>query len=403
VNGTELIRGPNKATVLNLVRQAQSISRTQIARQTGLSRSAVSTIVAELLEAGWIVECGSGKSSGGRRPILLAHRPQAGYVLGLDVGASHLSALVTDLDAHVLAEVRRAFDVSRGPGVGLPAIASIGEDVLAQGDVDRQQLLAVGIAVPGPLDYQRGTVIAPPIMPGWDGFPIRSHLEVRFGVPVYLDNDANLGALGELRYGAGRGLQNLAFIKVATGIGCGIVIDGRIYHGQTGAAGEIGHVVVDPDGPPCTCGGFGCLEAMAGGPAIAARAGLAIQAGQSTILRTGQANGNLSARDVAEAARRGDPLSRQLFADAGRLIGLAAADVINLLNPGRLIIGGGVSQAGDLILETLRETVDRRTVRAAIENVDVVQSELGVRSTALGAVALALQETFKSSAVDFGF
>jgi glucokinase-like ROK family protein len=394
------MRELNKALVLNLVRQERTLSRSDIARQTHLSRSTVSAIVNELIDEGWLVESGTGKSRGGRRPIILTVNYQAGYVLGIGAGATHLLALVTDLDAQILAEIERPFDAADGPVVGLPAMVSIGRDALGEAGVDASQLIGIGVGVPGPLDHMRGVIVAPPIMPGWGDIPVRDHLQSALGAPVYLDNDANLGALGEKHYGSGQEMDNLAYIKVATGIGCGIIIDGQIYHGQTGAAGEIGHVTIDENGPPCKCGSYGCLEAMAGGPAIARRAMMAIQAGQPTTLKETSANGKLTAQDVDRAAREGDALSQQLYRDAGRLIGIAVADVINLLNPGRVVIGGGVSRAGELILKSLRETACQRSMRAAIGSTDIVQSSLGRRSTAMGAVALVLEETFRSPAED---
>ncbi len=392
----QLIRELNRTSILNLVRQERTISRTDIAQRTHLSRSTVSTIVNELLEQGWLVESGTGESQGGRRPILLGFNYQAGYILSIDAGATHLLSLVTDLDAQPIAEAERPFDVSVGPELGLAQMVAVGREALTQSGLEAGQLLGIGAGVPGPLDYAKGTIVSPPLMPVWHGTPVRDHLQQAFNVPLYLDNDANLGALGERHYGAGQGVDNLAYIKVATGIGCGLIIDGQVYHGQTGSAGEIGHVMIDKDGPPCKCGSYGCLEAMAGGPAIAQRAKLSIQAGQPTALTQIDSLDGLTAKDVCRAAREGDALARQLYADAGRLIGVAVADMINLFNPGQVIVGGGVSQAGELILESLRETVTERSVRAAIENTDIVQSALGRRSTALGGIALVLQEVFRS-------
>ncbi len=396
----EFVREVNKSLVLDLVRQERTISRADIARRTRLSRSTISIIVNDLIADGWLRESGTGQSRGGRRPILLTFNYQAGYVLGIGAGATHLAAVVTDLDAQVIAELERPFDVAAGPIVGLPAIADIGRTVISQAGISFSDLVGIGVGVPGPLDTTRGTPVAPPIMPGWSGAPVRDRLQDDFGVSVYLDNDANLGALGELYYGAGQGVRNLVYLKVATGIGCGIIIDGEIYHGQTGTAGEIGHLMIDEDGPPCSCGSYGCLESMAGGPAIAQRARIAIEAGQPTVLKGVAVNGNLTAKQVEQAAREGDPLSRQLYRDAGRLLGIAVADAINLLNPGRVIIGGGVSQAGELILESLRESVAQRAMRAAIGSTDIVQSALGRRSTEMGAVALVLEQAFRSPARD---
>jgi predicted NBD/HSP70 family sugar kinase len=215
-------------------------------------------------------------------------------------------------------------------------------------------------------------------MPGWDGFPIRERLAQKWGRPVFVDNDADLGALGEGTFGAGRGEPNLAYIKVGTGIGCGILLDGHIYRGVHGTAGEIGHVTISEDGPPCTCGNYGCLEAMAGGRAIAQRAQLAIKAGQRTALTTLNHNGEVSARDV------------------GRHIGGALASLINLLNPGLVLVGGGVAGAGEFLLNPIRAAAQERSMRAAFQSTRIELATLSARSVIMGALSLAMTQTFKS-------
>jgi predicted NBD/HSP70 family sugar kinase len=242
----------------------------------------------------------------------------------------------------------------------------------------------------------QGIVSAPPIMPGWDAFPIRAEMEGHWQKPTLLDNDADLGALGEWTFGAGQGAVHLAYIKIGTGIGCGLLLDGQIYRGVLGTAGEIGHVTISQSGPPCTCGNYGCLEAMAGGRAIAQRAQLAVKAGQRTELARYGANGDLSARHVAEAAGRGDQVSQQLLADAGRHIGSAVASLINLLNPGVVVLGGGVTGAGGFLLDPLHQAVAERTMRPSRQATRIELAQLGRRSVALGAVASALQRAFQA-------
>jgi predicted NBD/HSP70 family sugar kinase len=226
-------------------------------------------------------------------------------------------------------------------------------------------------------------------MPGWHGFPIRERMQALWGKPVRLLNDADLGALGEHAFGAARGLQDMVYIKVGTGIGAGFLLGGHVYLGATGAAGEIGHITLDPEGPLCTCGNRGCLEAMAGGAALARRAIQAIRAGTPTVLAHHAPLESLTARDIGEAAHRGDHMSQQLLADAGRLIGISAATLVNLVNPQMLVVGGGVAQVGDLLLSPIRDAVRRRSLRASAEVVQVQAALLGRRSTAMGAVALA--------------
>lgn len=393
--GEMFVRAKNKAIIIDLLQQAPvGISRAELAERLDLSRSTVSNIVNPLLTSGLVVEQGVGVSRGGRRPIVLQINRDAGRVVGIDIGASHLAVIVTDLHGTILAEAGEPLQIDIGPERCLSRVFVLVDGILAQAGGTLEQVRAIGVGVPGPVVAQEGIVSAPPIMPGWDAFPIRERVEARWHKPTTLDNDADLGALGEWKFGIGQGETNLAYIKIGTGIGCGLLLDGHLYRGVLGTAGEIGHVTVSDSGPPCTCGNYGCLEAMAGGRAIAQRAQLAVKAGQRTQLSIFDHGSELSARDVALAAQQGDQVSQQLLADAGRHIGSAVASLINLLNPGLVIIGGGVSGAGPCLLDPLRQAVAEHTMRPSREAVRVVVSELGWRAVGLGAVVLALSQTF---------
>jgi len=391
-----LMRDFNKALVLSLIHQQGTISRADIAKRTNLSRSTVSNIVNELLAAHLVEESGIGQSQGGRRPILIEFNYQTGYAVGVELGATHILVIVTDLEPHTIVELEHEFDLTIGPEAGLRQVIESVRQALAQAGVSLEQVAGVGLGVPGPVSHDMGSVAFPPIMPGWHGFPLRVRLEEELGVTVYLDNDANLGALGEWAHGAGQGVDNLAYIKVGTGIGCGLLIDGQIYRGQSGSAGEIGHITIDENGPPCRCGNYGCLESMAAGPAIAHRAQLAIKAGQETMLSKVKPVEEITAADVSRAASQGDPLSLQLFHETGRHIGVALAGLINLFNPKLVIIGGGVAQAGDILLEPIRRSVQSHGLRTTVENCQIVQAQLGREATALGAVTLVLEKMFRS-------
>ena len=392
-----IVRQLNKGVILDLIRQApDGISRAEIAQALGVSRSTVSAIVDGLILHQLVVERGAGVSRGGRRPIVLQTNPDAGRVLGVDIGASHLTVIAADLRGQVLSEITAPLDIARGPEECLQAIALTVEHILRESRSQLDEVRAIGVGVPGPVIQQQGIVSAPPIMPGWDGFPIRQRLSDAWHKPVSLDNDADLGALGEWSFGAGRAESNLVYIKIGTGIGCGILLDGQIYHGVLGTAGEIGHLTVSEDGPPCTCGNYGCLEAMAGGRAIAQRAQLAVKAGQRTSLASVDHGREITARDVGLAAQSGDGVSQQLLGDAGRHIGSALASLVNLLNPSLVLLGGGVVAAGAYLLDPIRQAVRERTLRAAGRATRIAVATLGDRSTALGAVALALNRTFES-------
>lgn len=388
------VRNKNKVAVVALLRHAATgISRAELAETLDLSRSTVSVMVNDLLARGLVLEQGVGTSRGGRRPIVLQINGEAGRVVGVDIGASHVSVVVANLHGEILAEADEPLRIETGPEESLRRVYAMVTAVLAAAGSDLGQVTAISVGVPGPVVAQQGMVSAPPIMPGWDAFPIRQRMADYWHKPVTLDNDADLGALGEWTFGVGRGEANLAYIKISTGIGCGLLLNGHIYKGVLGTAGEIGHVTVSESGPPCTCGNYGCLEAMAGGRAIAQRALLAIKAGQRTQLAL-DPNGELSARHVALAAQQGDPVCQQLMGDAGRQIGSALASLINLLNPGLVIIGGGVAGAGPCFLGPLEQAIDERTLRSSRTAVKVVVSGLGQRAVAMGAVALALTQTF---------
>ena len=295
--------------------------------------------------------------------------------------------------AHIVDEIEALVNIQDGPKICLDQADQLIQDILAKTNLALKDLLAIGVGVPGPIVSDAGMVLAPPIMPGWDQFPIRDTLEKKWGRPVSLNNDAELGALGEWAAGAGRGESNLAYIKVGTGIGCGLLLDGKIYRGITGSAGEIGHLTIDENGPLCACGNHGCLEAFAGGRAIAQQAMDAIQKGQRTRLASFQSDGTITAQQVATAARQGDLVAQQILSQAGAHIGIALAGLVNLFNPGMVIIGGGVSQNGDIILEPIRQVVNRRSLPAATRVVRITTAMLGRRSSSIGAVIQALTIT----------
>jgi glucokinase-like ROK family protein len=255
-----------------------------------------------------------------------------------------------------------------------------------------EDVLAIGIGVPGPVEQAAGVLRSPPIMPGWDRFPIRSAFAGEYAAPVFVDNDVNVMALGEHWGGVGRGVDNLLFIKVGTGIGGGIITDGRLYRGTQGCAGDIGHISVDPKGPVCTCGNLGCLEAAAGAPALAAEAERRAREGLSPVLaEILKEKGKLTAIDVGKAAGIGDYEALTIVRDAGRLIGGVLATLVSVLNPSLIVIGGGVSQIGHSFLAEIRSAVYHRSLPLATRNLPVVLSELENDAGVVGASVLAAE------------
>ena len=329
----------NKHAILDLIRfTAGGISRVAIARRMALSRAAVTTIVNDLLASQIIREAERISARNGRPPIVLEINPTFGHVVGLDFGATHLSLFIADLSARILDENEIELNITRGPETCLAEADRLLHERLTKVNLSLQNILAIGVGVPGPIVTEAGMVLSPPLMPGWDQYPIRDDLEKRWGCPVSLNNDAELGALGEWAAGAGRGEGNLAYIKVGTGIGAGLLLDGKIYRGVTGSAGEIGHLTIDENGPVCTCGNHGCLEAIAGGRAIALQAQEAVRKGKRTQMTAIQPVESISVREVAAAAHRGDLLAQQILAKAGAHIGIAIAGLINLGSLGFAVI-----------------------------------------------------------------
>jgi glucokinase-like ROK family protein len=290
----------------------------------------------------------------------------------------------------VVEELEMAFDIAAGPVECIRFTDEILHNALQTAGLTLSDILAIGVGVPGPILTEAGAVVAPPIMPGWDGFPIRETLEKKWGCPVSLNNDAELGALGEWAYGAGRGERDMAYIKVGSGVGAGLLLEGQIYRGASGSAGEIGHLTVDENGPLCNCGNAGCLEALAGGQAIARQGQEAVRKGQRTLLGAFSDPAAITAREVAAAARRGDLVSQRIFSQAGTHLGVAIAGLVNLFNPSLVVVGGGVAQSGDMLLQPIRDTVLKRSLPAAARSVKITTAVLGRRASSMGAVVQAL-------------
>lgn len=384
-----LMRELNQALILNLVRQEGQISRAEIAKRTNLSRSTVSNIVNELIEQNRIIEIQKGESRGGRRPILVELNYRSRCAIGIEIATTFLNLVVTDLNAVILYQYLEPFDIAIGPEAAVVRVQQLVKHGLVAAGVDQSQVAGVGVGIPGPLAYETGQTIAPPIMPGWHGVALREEFSAALPFNVLIDNDANLGALAEYRWGAAQGIRNVAYIYLGTtGIGAGLVLNGAIYRGEIGSAGEIGHLTIDEGGPLCNCGSYGCLEAVAGVP---------------HILRSASALGNREAPtldDVLSLARDGHREARNLFVTAGTHLGIAIAGLLNLYNPGLVILGGPLATAGDMLLETVRATARRRALSITLEHCEITTSTLGTNAVALGAASQIIQTVFSSPSFD---
>jgi glucokinase-like ROK family protein len=378
----------NKHALVDLIRFAgRGVARTDIAQELGLTRASVTMIINDLIESGIILEMESRSTRSGRPPVVLDINPKCGLAAAIDMGATHIRVAVGDFSAQILEEAEEPFRIADGPEQCLEEGDRALRSVLEKRGLKISDLSAIGLGVPGPVITDTGMVMAPPIMPGWDRFPIRATLENRWKVPLALNNDANFGAVGEWVFGAGRGEKNIAFIKVGSGIGAGLIINRQVFGGTTGSAGEIGHLTIDENGPLCSCGNHGCLEAFAGGHAIELQAKKLVESGKRTLLS--DVNQAITVREVAEAARRGDLAAQEILHRSGTFIGIAVAGLINLVNPSVVIVGGGVAEVGDLLTAPIRKVVRERSLRAAEHAVKITTAMLGRRSTLIGAMVQA--------------
>ena len=321
----------------------------------------VSQRVGELIERGLLAEDGLGVSSGGRAPRVVRFLADAGHLLVADLGATSIDVAVTDLSGVILGHAQEPCDIAAGPAPVLGQVEELFEQALRAAGPIPGELGAIGIGLPGPVEFVSGRPIAPPIMPGWDRYSVRERF-ASYDVPIWVDNDVNLMALGELRAGIARGYDNVVFIKIGTGIGAGIVVQGKLHRGAEGGAGDVGHIQV-------------------------------VETESDVVCRFDQ-NVALQARDVGHAAMHGDAVSVELITNAGHLIGRTLAGIVNFFNPSLIVIGGGVAQVGDLLLATVRESVYRRSLPLATRHLQVQRSTLEGLGGVIGAAVMVTDELF---------
>jgi len=383
-------------TVLDEIRLGRSRSRSELVARTGLSRAIVAQRVGELVDRGLVTEDDLGPSTGGRPPRQLAFHSGAGHVLVADLGATSIDVAITSLDGTVLGHHDEPARIEAGPDACLDRVDALFDSLLRTTQHLPGRLWGVGIGVPGPVEFESGRPVSPPIMPGWDAYPIRERFAERYGAPVWVDNDVNLLALGEWRAGVATGHDNVVVVKVGTGIGAGIISDGHLHRGAQGSAGDVGHIQVTEDpAVVCRCGNIGCLESLAGGAALARAGEAAALDGRSPRLRLAyDQRGSVSAQDVARAASHGDPVAMALITSAGRRIGSMLASVVNFFNPSLIVIGGGVAQSGDQLLAAIRHTVYERSLPLATRSLVIQRSSIGMLGGVVGASALVVDQLF---------
>lgn len=381
------IEAAGAGALLAILRNGQARTRTELMQLTGLARSTVTQRLDALLDHQWIVPAGDAISRGGRPAVAFAFNAGARIVLAADLGATHARLAVTDLTTQVLAERSQDMAITEGPERVLEWLVQEFESLLKEAGHALADVCGVGVGLPGPVEHSTGQPVNPPIMPGWDGFDVPGWLEPRLGAPVLVDNDVNIMALGE-HWAVSPEVEHLLFVKIATGIGCGVITEHRLHRGAQGAAGDIGHIQVttDPD-RVCRCGNIGCLEAVAGGAAIAEQ----LRAlGEDTA----------ESRDVVALVRTGNPAAIQMIRQAGRDIGDVLASLVNFFNPGEIVIGGDLSDAGEHLLAGVRELVYSRSLPLATQRLTIRVRQLGDRAGVIGASVMVIEHVLSPNAVD---
>ncbi len=384
--------------IIDIIRNAGVISKFGLVDHTGFSRSKINQHIESLLQKKFINDTGAGIYTGGRRSVQFSLNGSMGLVLGVDIGVTSIDLLISDLSGSALVRVSEPAIVSQGPLVILGRVCDLFAQLIAENGLAERKIL--GIGVPGPVNFKLGVLVSPNFMLGWDAFPIIPFIRERFpDTVVVVDNDVNIMALGEHHKGIGAGADNLIFVKIGTGIGAGIICEGKIYRGTDGCAGDIGHICVDQNGPICTCGNTGCLQALAGGHAIANSAMQAVQQGEVTILSKylkGQ-NRPLTCEDIGNAAKEGDTYAIELIRDSGRLVGEVLAGLVNFYNPQIIVIGGGASKLGNVLLTSIRRTVLKRSLPLATSNLAIALSPIPDDAGVWGAVNLVMNLILSSN------
>ncbi|MEV5706522.1 ROK family transcriptional regulator [Actinoallomurus sp. NPDC052274] len=380
------LRSRNRLLVVETVQRRGRISRVGIARATGLSRTTVSSLVADLIAEGVLAEAADGggyrASSGGGRPATpLTLNPEGGGVLGVHLRHAGIRVLFTDLSGGVLGERYQELDVDHRPDDALAYVADTALDLVAAVGHDAGRVFGVGVAVSAPMQSQSHTLRTSSVLADWTGVDIAARLRERVGLPVHVGNDANLGALAEWTFGAGRGADDLIYVMLSDGVGAGLILGGELYEGATGSAGELGHIPVVDGGYVCRCGNRGCLETVVG-----------LRALTSAFTHT-RGPDTTTIADVVALLAADDPGAQRVTADAGRMVGRALVGICAMLEPRRVVIGGEVAAVGRPLLEGVREVLARQLPPPVGQEVTVTAGRLGDRAEALGAIALATHST----------
>jgi predicted NBD/HSP70 family sugar kinase len=371
-----LIKRINTAIVLEFILRGAPLSRAQISERSGLNKATVSSLVQDLINDSLVKEIGRGESSGGRKPVMLEFVATAGYAIGIDLGVNYIRGVLTDLQGAVVAERTASLRRTEPEAVFLQLSGYI-DDLIQEAPASPYGIIGIGVGVPGLVDDIGSTLFAPHLK--WRDIPLQRQLIERFSLPVTIDNEANMGALGEQKYGAGRNINNLVYVSVGIGIGTGLILQKSLYKGASGFSGEMGHLSIEAHGRSCSCGNRGCWE---------------LYASEQALLEQAAALGYEDLEALLAAAAEGRQDVRDLFVNIGDYLGIGIANIVNLFNPDAVVIGNRMSQARQWMEDKIHQTVVQRALRFHLPKVQILFAELGERSTMMGAAEVAIAGFF---------
>ncbi|MGN7175120.1 ROK family transcriptional regulator [Cytobacillus sp. SAFR-174] len=378
----QLVKMKNKSRVLQTIIDQSPISRADIAQYLGLTKGTVSSLVNELIEEKICSETGPGKSSGGRRPVMLLFNEKAGYAIGIDLGVNYILGVMTDLSGNIVSEHLKHMNSMRYDETIL-VIKEIIQSLLESTPESPYGVIGIGIGVPGIVSKEGSNILLAPNL-GWSDINLKAEIETEFHLPVIIDNEANAGAYGEKRFGAGKNFENLIYVSAGIGIGVGFILQNSLYRGAEGFSGEMGHMVIDIDGKECRCGSKGCWELYASEQALLNQA-------KNIHIKLDE----LNLESLVEMAEEDEEV-KDLFCQIGRNLGIGINNIINTFNPEQIIIGNRLAIAKDLLHESIMEVVEKRSLRFNQQNLKITFADLSIYSTALGASAYATENFLNS-------